>query len=260
MPPDQEPMTVVLATDSFLIGDGLSALLADVPEVEVVGRARNLNELSGVIEELTPNAVIISVRSQVVTTMATVAAARRLRVTYPDMGIVVISDRANGFAVELLRGGSSGIAFLLDERLPGIGAVLGALQELKLGQSVLDPTIVDSLIRRGNSVGINDLTRREAEVLEKMAHGLSNRAIADELHISVKSIEKGVTAIFLKLGPFDQGSSDRRVSAALVFLRAQTDPFGPNIDVEVPSAPIVVLKDPAALTGRGRPEADDSTG
>ncbi len=75
------------------------------------------------------------------------------------MGIVVIADRANGFALELLRGGSSGIAFLLDERLPGIGAVLGALRELQMGQSVLDPSIVDSLIRRGTDVGIDDLTR-----------------------------------------------------------------------------------------------------
>ena len=65
-----------------------------------------------------------------------------------------------------------------------------------------------------------------------MAHGLSNRAIADALHISVKSIEKGVTAIFLKLGPFDQGASDRRVSASLAYLRTQTDPFGPVTDTD----------------------------
>jgi DNA-binding NarL/FixJ family response regulator len=129
-----------------------------------------------------------------------------------------------------------------------------------MGQSVLDPSIVDSLIRRGNDVGIDDLTPREVDVLEQMAHGLSNRAIADELHISVKSIEKGITAIFLKLGPFDQGASDRRVSAALVFLRAQTDPFGPNVDVEAPATPIVVLKDAAELTAHAQSVVDDSVG
>jgi DNA-binding NarL/FixJ family response regulator len=260
MPSDHEPITVVLATDSFLIGDGLTALLTNVPEVEVVGRARDLNELTSLVDKLLPHAVIISVRSQVVTTLATVTAARRLRMAYPEMGIVVISDRANGFAVELLRGGSSGIAFLLDERLPGIGAVLGALQELQMGQSVLDPTILDSLIRRGNTMGINDLTRREVEVLEKMARGLSNKAIAEELHISVKSTEKGITAIFLKLGPFDQSTSDRRVSAALVFLRSQIDPFGPNIDVEVPAAPIVVVKESAELMNHTESVTDKSVG
>jgi len=141
---------------------------------------------------------------------------------------VVISDRANDFAFELLRGSASGIAFLVDEQLSGIGAVRGALRGLQVGQSVLDPGILDALIHRGGDEGIADLTSREVEVLEQMAQGLSNRAIAEKLHISVKSIEKGVTAIFLKLGPFDQGISDRRVSAALVYLRHRVDPFGPD--------------------------------
>jgi DNA-binding NarL/FixJ family response regulator len=241
MTSDQDLITVVLATDSFLIGDGLAALIADVSDVEVVGRARDLDELQRLVAELAPKAAIISVRSQVVTTTATVAAARHLRDIYPEMGIVVISDRTNDFALELLRGGSSGIAFLLDEHLPDIGAVLDALRDLRTGKTVLDPSTVDYLIRRGDTLGMEDLTPREVDVLEQMAHGLSNRAIAEQLHISVKSIEKGVTGIFLKLGPFDQDSSDRRVSAALVFLRTQTDPFGPIVDSEVPATPIIVL-------------------
>ncbi len=132
----------------------------------------------------------------------------------------------------MLRGGSSGIAFLLDEGLPGIGEVLNALRGLNIGQTILDPSVVDSPIRRGDVVGIADPTPREVDVLEQMAHGLSNRAIADELHISVKTIEKGVTAIFLKLGPFDSRATDRRVAAALVFLRNQSDPFGPLESLE----------------------------
>ena len=73
-----------------------------------------------------------------------------------------------------------------------------------------------------------------------MAHGLSNRAIAEELHISVKSIEKGVTAILLKLGPFNE-FSDRRVSSALVYLRAQIDPFGSVQEHTGRSVPLVLL-------------------
>jgi DNA-binding NarL/FixJ family response regulator len=239
----QEPITVVVASDSFLIGDGLAALLADVPDVGVVGRARDLDELLTLVDELNPRAVIISIRSQVVSATATVSAAHRLRDTHPDTGIVVISDRTNDFALELLRGGSAGVAFLLDEHLPGLGDVLSALRQLSLGQTILDPSVVDCLIRRGDAVGIEDLTPREIDVLEQMAHGLSNRAIADELHISVKSIEKGVTAIFLKLGPFNSAEADRRVSAALVFLRTQIDPFGPLAEPAVRTAPVVVLKD-----------------
>jgi DNA-binding NarL/FixJ family response regulator len=120
--------------------------------------------------------------------------------------------------------------------------VLSALRQLSTGQTILDPSIVDALIRRGDVVGIDDLTRREVDVLEQMAHGLSNRAIADELHISVKSIEKGITAIFLKLGPFDSAEADRRVSASLVFLRAQTDPFGPVAELPERSVPVAILK------------------
>jgi DNA-binding NarL/FixJ family response regulator len=239
---EQDQITVVLASDSFLIGDGLAAMISGVSDMEVIGRAHNLDELQRLVAECTPNAVIICVRSYVVTTTATVAAARRLRDTYPEMGIVVISDRTDDFALELLRGGSAGIAFLLDERLPNIGAVIGALRGVRTGHTVLEPSTVDYLIRRGDALGLEELTPREVDVLEKMAHGLSNRAIAEELHISVKSIEKGVTAIFLKLGPFDH-SSDRRVSAALVFLRSQTDPFGAIVDPDVPTTPIIVLKD-----------------
>ncbi len=244
--------TVVLVSDSFLIGDGLSALLSGVPDVQVIGRVHHLDELETLLEDLTPQATIICIRSQVVTTTAVVAAVRRLRVAYPKMGLVVISDRVDDFALDLLRGGSSGVAFLLDDQLPGIGDVLSALRELRKGQTVLDPSIVASLIRRGDSVGIDSLTPREVDILQQMAHGLSNRAIAEELHISVKSIEKGVTAIFLKLGPFNEGFSDRRVESALVFLRSQTDPFGTTREYGNKTTPIVLIRDSDELQNRRR--------
>ena len=225
MSPDQGPITVVLATDSFLIGDGLAALLDDVDDVDVVGRARNHDELVRVVAELTPEAVIISIRTPVISTMDTIAAARHLREAHPTMGIVVISDRGNGFALELLRGGAARIAYLLDEHLPSMGAVLGALHEVRSGQSVLDPSIVDALVHRREGLAIDNLTVREIDVLELIAHGLSNRGIAAELHLSVKAIEKHVTTIFRKLELSDQSLIDRRVTAALTFLRAQTSPF-----------------------------------
>jgi DNA-binding NarL/FixJ family response regulator len=221
MTPDETPVTVVLATDSFLIGDGLAALLADTPDVKIVGRVRHHDDLPAMVEELTPDAVIISIRTPIVTTMATVEAARQLRADHPELGIVVISDRGNGFALELLRGGASRIAYLLDDRLPGIDTVLGALRDIRAGQTVLDPSIVDALIARRNGIAIDDLTLREIDVLEHIAHGLSNRGIAARLFISVKAVEKYVTVIFRKLELTDQTLVDRRVTAALTFLRAQ---------------------------------------
>ncbi len=222
---DERPITIVLATDSFLIGDGLACMLAGVEDVEVVGRARDHVALTRLVEELSPEAVVISIRTPVVSTLATISAARRLRDEHPDLGIVVISDRGNGFALELLREGASRMAYLLDERLPGMDAVLGALREVRAGQAVLDPTIVDALVRRRDVMTIGDLTPREIDVLELMARGLSNRGIADELHLSVKGIEKHVTTVFRKLDLPSDGLIDRRVTAALTFLRSQNNPF-----------------------------------
>ena len=90
---------------------------------------------------------------------------------------------------------------------------------------MLDPRIVESLVDHSESRPIDSLTVREHDILEQMAYGLSNTAIANELSLSVKSIEKGVTAIFSKLGPFDPRQTDRRVSVCLEYLRAQSDPF-----------------------------------
>jgi DNA-binding NarL/FixJ family response regulator len=236
-----EDITVVLAADSFLVGDGLAAILADVPDVKVVGMVRDFSRLMSSIDEMRPQAVLICVRSQVATTTAVATTARNLRVAYPDMGIVVISDRVNEFTVDLLRGGSTGISYLLEQQLPGIDAVVDALRASRMGASSLDPSIVQALIRRGDASGMGDLTPREVNILEQMAHGMSNRGIANELHISIKSIEKGVTAIFLKLGPFDREFSDRRVSSALVYLRAQVDPFGPSGDYRESVRPLVLL-------------------
>ena len=218
-------MTVVLATDSFLVGDGLACMLANVDEVTVVGRARDHLELIQLVGELNPDAVLISIRGPVVATLTTIAAARQLRDQHPMLGIVVISNRGNGFALELLREGASRMAYLLDERLPGMGAVLGALREVRAGQSVLDPSIVDALVHRRNVVTIDDLTPREVDVLEPIARGLSNSGIADELHLSVKAIEKHVTTIFRKLALNDQRMIDRRVTAALTFLQSQSHPL-----------------------------------
>jgi len=225
MVPNGRPIQVVLATDSFLLGDGLAAMLEDNPEVSVVGRAKDHFHLVSLVGGLRPDAVIYGIRTAVVTTMATISVARHMRTEYPSMGFVVISDRANGFAIELLRGGASRVAYLLDQNLPNIETVLASLRAVLAGESVLDPGIVESLVDHSESRAIDNLTSRERNILEQMAYGLSNTAIANELSLSVKSIEKGVTAIFIKLGPFDPRQSDRRVSACLEYLRARSDPF-----------------------------------
>jgi DNA-binding NarL/FixJ family response regulator len=227
------PMNVVLATDSLLFGDGLQALLASVPDVEVVGRAHDLEQLHCLVSELDPEAVIVSLRTPVISTMETIIAARRLRAEFPALIFVLISDVDNGFALELLRGGAAGIAFLVDEKLLSLESVVAALRSLRAKQSVLDPSIVECLLDRNDDAGIISLTLREIDALEQIAHGLSNRAVAAELHVSIKAVEKYVTIIFRKLGLVDSSAMDRRVTASLMFLRAQANPFTPNLSRDV---------------------------
>jgi PAS domain S-box-containing protein len=219
---DDDSISVLLATDSLLIGDGLASLLTDIAGVEVVGRVRDHFELVRLTTELHPQAVIISIRSTSPASTATVGAARHLRSEFPELGLVLISDCGNGFALELLRDGASRIAYLLDEQLPTMDAVVDAVHEVTAGQSVLDPSIVDFLVNNRKNAGVDDLTQRETDVLELMSEGLSNRAIADHLHISVKSIEKCVTAIFRNLDVADLSGVDRRVTATLSYQRART--------------------------------------
>jgi DNA-binding NarL/FixJ family response regulator len=229
-PTNIKPIRVLLASDSFLIGDGLASLLADVTDLDVVGRARHYDQLLSLAGELRPDVVILSIRTPVISSMDTIEEARRLRADHPDMGILVISERTNGFAMELLRGGGSRTAFLLDEELPSTATVIEAVRELSEYRSVIDPGVAASFGPRTGRTPLDDLTRREIDVLERIAHGLSNQAIAEGLGISTKAVEKYVTVIFRKLGLLHHDLIDRRVNAALIFLRVRSNPFAPLLD------------------------------
>jgi DNA-binding NarL/FixJ family response regulator len=218
MADDAPVLRVLLAGDSLLMSDGLYCLLQALPEVAVLARADDPRDLSAQVAELGPDAVVISLRTRAAVAMSVIRSTRQLRQENPDLGIVIISDRGNGFALELLRGGSARTAYLLDEQLPGIDSVVAALREVLSGQTVLDPGVVDALVARRDAVSIDHLTMRELEVLELIAHGLANRAVADELRITVKSVENHVTSIFRKLQLTDRPEVHQRVSAALTYL------------------------------------------
>jgi PAS domain S-box-containing protein len=218
----RSPISVVIATDSLLIGDGLVSLFAEGNEVTVLGRVRNCLELVNLCRKVEPQAVIISIRAGDDSSLLTVTAGRHLRTEYPDLGIVLVSDCGTEFALELLRDGSSRLAYLLDDHLPTMDTILSSLREVVAGQSVLDPTIVDFLIKHHRAT-IDELSDRESRVLELMAEGLSNRAIAERLSMSVKSIEKCISAIFRNLELNDRSGVDRRVTATLNFQRARSE-------------------------------------
>jgi DNA-binding NarL/FixJ family response regulator len=221
---------VVLATDSSLIGDGLVSLLANVEDVAVVGRTADYLELLNLIGQTRPDGAIISLRSPVTTiTTSTIVAVHQLRHEFPRLGVVIVSDHDDGSARELLRDGAARIAYLMDERILDLEIVVDALREVCAGRSVLDPGVVDALVDHYGRTPGEELSHREPDVLARISKGLSNQAIASELHISVKAIEKDITAIFRKLNLLDGTWVDRRVSAAISFLRTRSNPFEPEL-------------------------------
>ena len=211
-------LRLVLASDSALIGDGLASLLRAADGVELVGRVVDPEQLSVTVSELEPDVALISLRTLAASASVVIRATRQLREDHPELGVVIISDQGNGFALELLRAGSARTAYLLDEQLERIDDVIEAIREVMRGQTVLDPSVVDALINRRDAVSIDHLTMREVEVLEQIAHALSNRSISKELRITIKAVENHVTAIFRKLGLTGRSDLHQRVAAALTYL------------------------------------------
>lgn len=218
--PTPLPVRLLLAGDSVLSSSGLKALLQQVSDVEVVAVVDvvdNLDLLARSIEEHAPEAVLISLRTHAVSAMPLIRATRRVREENPDLAIVIVSDRGNGFALELLRGGSAKTAYLLDDQVRDIDDVVIAVRETLSGHTVLDASVVDALIGRKDAVPLDPLTLREVEVLEQIALGLSNRAVATELRITLKAVENHVTPIFRKLGLAGRPEIHPRVAAAVTY-------------------------------------------
>jgi DNA-binding NarL/FixJ family response regulator len=150
-------------------------------------------------------------------------AAHAIRSGYPRTGVVVLSQYADeSYAFELFRDGTDGLAYLLKDRIGEVGRLLEALREVSAGGSLIDPQVVEALVRRRARVhasALKDLTPRELDVLQAMAQGRGNAGIAAHLHLSESSVEKHVNAIFTKLGLTTEDLSHRRVTAVLTFLR-----------------------------------------
>ena len=146
-----------------------------------------------------------------------------MRATFPQVGVVVLSQHADeAYAFELLRHGTAGLAYLLKERVGDLDELLRALREVVAGRSVIDPRVVELLVRHRARVAqspVSLLSPRELDVLRQMAEGHTNRAIATALVLSESAVEKHINAIFGKLGLAEEPQLHRRVAAVLTYLR-----------------------------------------
>jgi DNA-binding NarL/FixJ family response regulator len=211
---------IVIADDEMLLREGLARLLAD-EGFEVVGKATDAPELMRAVRLTAPDVAIVDIKMPPTHTDEGLVAAREIRSSHPDVGVLVLSHYLESvYAMRLLEAHPERVGYLLKERVSDIAVLADALRRIAVGESVLDPTIVTRLLDRPREDSpLADLTNREREVLELIAEGRSNRAIGQQLFLSPKTVETHIHQIFQKLGLSGSADSHRRVLAVLAFLR-----------------------------------------
>jgi DNA-binding NarL/FixJ family response regulator len=211
---------VVIADDSVLLREGVSRLLAEAG-FEVVGQAGDSDELLREVSEKEPDVAIVDIRMPPTHTDEGLRAARELRSRYPSLGVLVLSQYVRpSYAFELLADDARGVGYLLKDRVSDLRELSDAVQRVGEGGSVLDPSVVSQLVgrRRQGHDPIDDLSDREREVLALIAEGRSNRAIAERLVITERTVEKHVRGILMKLRIPESQDDHRRVLAVLAYL------------------------------------------
>jgi DNA-binding NarL/FixJ family response regulator len=215
-------MRVVVGEDSFLAREGISRVLERIEGVELVGTGADLEEVRRVIEESAPDVVLTDIRMPPTGTDEGIRLAAELRSSHPEIGVVVLSQHAEPlYATALFEQGSEGRAYLLKERLRDREELSRALHEVAAGGSVVDPRVVEELLaaqRRNKASKLDRLTPRELEILSLIAEGRSNTAIAEQLVVTRRAVERHINAIFWKLDLGESEDVSRRVKAVLVYL------------------------------------------
>lgn len=212
-------LRVAVADDSVLLREGLVRVLQEAG-VEVVGAFGDADALLAAVPALAPDAVVLDVRMPPTFRDEGVRAAIALRAAHPGVAILLLSQYVEvAYAQELLAAGTGGVGYLLKDRVVSLDEVRDALERVAAGGTVLDPEVVTQLMARRVDP-LQSLTAREREVLELMAQGRTNAAIAAALFIGVGAVEKHISSIFGKLGLDDAAGDHRRVLAVLAWLQA----------------------------------------
>lgn len=220
----QTPLRVVIAEDDLLTREGVCRLLESSSDMDVVAAVADGEALLRAVAAHRPTAVLTDIRMPPGHHTEGIVAAKKIRSAYPHTGVLVLSQHADpAYVVDLLSDGADGLGYLLKERVADRTQLIHALRETSRGGSVVDPVLVDTLVRRRRLTaqsGVDSLTPRELDVLRHMASGLSNVAIARSMALSESSVEKAINTLFSKLGLSDEPTVHRRVRAVVTYLRA----------------------------------------
>lgn len=216
-------LSLVVAEDDLLTREGLRSLLSATDGIELVAVCADYDELMAAVTEHGPDVVLTDIRMPPTGTDEGVRASDELRRSHPATGVVVLSQYDDPeFALALLDRGSEGRAYLLKERMSDPEQLVAAIRAVAGGSSVIDPKVVDALVRGRNARSpLAVLSPREREVLAEMAAGKDNTAIAGTLFLTVRAVEKNINSIFTKLDLAAETEIHKRVKAVLVHLSTQ---------------------------------------
>lgn len=219
----RQTIRIVIGEDDLLVRAGIQQILqAAGDDFDVVGMGADFDTVLAAVERERPNVVVTDIRMPPTKTDEGIRIATELRSRAPDVGVVVLSQYAGSeYVLRLLEGGSSGRAYLLKERIAHRVQLFGAIRDVAAGGSVIDPQVVEDLMRaneRASNSKLAGLTTRELDVLAQMAQGKSNATIAASLFLTKRGVEKHVNGIFSKLDLPEESVASRRVVSTLLYL------------------------------------------
>jgi DNA-binding NarL/FixJ family response regulator len=211
-------LRIVVADDDALLREGIASLL-EAAGHQIVGRARDAPDLLLKVRSYAPDVAIVDVRMPPGNADDGLVAAVEIRRAHPGVAVLVLSQHLEpAYMLELLGDDAAGVGYLLKDRVRDVPEFLDAIERVAAGGTAFDPGVVNSLVAGRRRSLLDDLTDRERAVLSLLAEGRSNRAIAKQLHLSARAIERHAQAIFQKLRLGDSEDDNRRVLAVLALL------------------------------------------
>ena len=212
-------MRVVLAEDLHLLRDGLVLLLEShgLTIAEAVGDGPALR---AALARHRPDVAVVDVRLPPTFTDEGLQVALAARRSMPGLPILVLSQHVQQlYARELLADGAGAVGYLLKDRVMNGDQFVEAVRRVAAGGTAMDPEVIAKLLAAGGAAApLSRLTPRERDVLELMAQGRSNAALAQRLFLSESAVGKHIASIFTKLGLAPSDDDNRRVMAVLAYL------------------------------------------
>jgi len=207
-----------VADDDALLREGICSLLVDAGH-EIVGRAADADELRLKVRSYSPDIAIVDVRMPPGNADDGLVAAAEIRRSHPSVKVLVLSQHLEpAYMLELVGDDASGVGYLLKDRVRDVTEFVGAVERVAAGGTAFDPEVVKTLVGGHRHSELDELTDRERAVLSLIAEGRSNRAIAKQLYLSPRAVERHVQGIFQKLRLPDSEEDNRRVLAVLALL------------------------------------------